>query len=146
MFLLIVPGLVLLTWWVLVPAVVVVEDSKPVASLGRSKELVRGYGWEVFGIIVLTFVLQIVVGFLLGLVLAPLDDAVAALISNLVSGIAIGPVRRRDVDAPLLPHGRGEERHRARDGTATDRLGLYRHVLHVEVFEDALAAPLAPEP
>ena len=91
MFLLIVPGLVLLTWWVLVPAVVVVENSSPVAALGRSKELVRGYGWEVFGIIVLTFVLQIVVGFLLGLVIAPLDDAVAALISNLVSGIVIGP-------------------------------------------------------
>ena len=91
LFLLIIPGLVLLTWWVLVPAVVVVENSAPVAALGRSKELVRGYGWEVFGIIVLTFVLQIVIGFLLGLVLAPLDDAVAALISNLVSGIAVGP-------------------------------------------------------
>ena len=49
-------------------------------------------GQIVFGIILLTFVLQIVVGFLLGLVLAPLDDAVAALISNLISGIAIGPI------------------------------------------------------
>ena len=52
--LLIVPGLVLMTWWVLIIPVVVLERTSAGAAFGRSRELVRGYGWNVFGVIVLT--------------------------------------------------------------------------------------------
>jgi len=91
LFLLIVPGLILLTWWLLVAPAVVVENKGAMESFGRSRDLVRGYGWEVFGIIVLTYVVLIVVSLLIGFALVPLDDTVAAFISNLISGIAISP-------------------------------------------------------
>lgn len=47
-FLLIVPGLYLITiWFVFIPALVL-EDVQYFNSLTRSRELVRGYGWSVF--------------------------------------------------------------------------------------------------
>jgi hypothetical protein len=52
--LLIVPGLVLLTWWSVIVPVVVLERVAAMDSFGRSRELVRGNGWNVFGVIVLT--------------------------------------------------------------------------------------------
>ncbi|MGH2754253.1 MAG: hypothetical protein ACRDLB_07435 [Actinomycetota bacterium] len=89
--LLIVPGLILLTWWILITPAIVVENRGAMEAFGRSRDLVRGYGWEVFGVIVLTYVLLIVVGILLGLLLSPLDEFAASLISDLVSGIAMAP-------------------------------------------------------
>ena len=47
LLLLIVPGLVLMTWWVLIIPVVVLERTSAGAAFGRSRELVRGYGWNV---------------------------------------------------------------------------------------------------
>jgi Uncharacterised protein family (UPF0259) len=53
--LLIVPGLILLTWWCLIAPVIVLERKGVFESFGRSRELVRGHGWTVFGIVILTF-------------------------------------------------------------------------------------------
>jgi hypothetical protein len=53
--LLIVPGLILLTWWCLIAPVIVLEHKGVGESFGRSRELVRGHGWTVFGIVILTF-------------------------------------------------------------------------------------------
>ena len=50
--LIIVPGLVLMTIWAVVAPVVVVERPGGLRALGRSRELVRGNGWPVFGVIV----------------------------------------------------------------------------------------------
>jgi hypothetical protein len=52
--LLIVPGLVLLTWWCLVVPVVVLEGKAVGEAFTRSRELVRGHGWTVFGIVIVT--------------------------------------------------------------------------------------------
>src|ERR1700745_444775 len=52
--LLIVPGLILLTWWCLIAPVIVLERKKVGESFGRSRELVRGHAWTVFGIIIIT--------------------------------------------------------------------------------------------
>jgi hypothetical protein len=52
--LLIVPGLVLLTWWCLIVPVIVLEGKPVGEAFGRSRELVRGHGWTVFGIVVVT--------------------------------------------------------------------------------------------
>jgi len=54
LILLIVPGLILLTWWCLIAPVIVLERKGVGESFGRSRELVRGHGWTVFGIIVVT--------------------------------------------------------------------------------------------
>jgi hypothetical protein len=91
LLLLIVPGLVLLTWWVLIVPVIVLEQTSAGAAFGRSRELVRGYGWSVFGVIVLTILLVIAVGFVVSIVLTPFADWLQSFISNVVSGTLIAP-------------------------------------------------------
>lgn len=54
--LIIVPGLILLTIWSVAAPVVVLERPGGLGALGRSRELVRGNGWQVFGVIVVLFV------------------------------------------------------------------------------------------
>jgi hypothetical protein len=51
--LLIVPALYLLTMWAVLLPVVVVERPGAFDAFGRSRQLVRGNGWKVFGIILL---------------------------------------------------------------------------------------------
>jgi hypothetical protein len=50
--LIIVPGLILLTIWSVAAPVIVLERPPGLGALGRSRELVRGNGWQVFGVIV----------------------------------------------------------------------------------------------
>jgi hypothetical protein len=66
--LLIVPGLIILTVWAVAAPVVVVENPGVFAALSRSRELVRGNGWEVFTLILSLFAIKIVLGFALGAV------------------------------------------------------------------------------
>jgi hypothetical protein len=91
LILLIVPGLVLMTWWVLIVPVIVLEQARASESFGRSRELVRGYGWRVFGVILLTILLLIAFGVALGLVLTPLADWLQSLLSNVLSGTLTTP-------------------------------------------------------
>jgi hypothetical protein len=53
--LLIVPGLILLTWWCLIVPVIVLEGKPVGESFSRSRELVRGHGWTVFGVVIISF-------------------------------------------------------------------------------------------
>ena len=53
LLLLVVPGLFLATWWALIAPAVVSERLSWRQSLRRSRELVRGFGWTVFGVIAL---------------------------------------------------------------------------------------------
>jgi hypothetical protein len=89
--LLIVPGLVLMTWWVLIIPVVVLERTSAGAAFGRSRELVRGYGWNVFGVIVLTLLLLLAFEIVLAIVLSPLSGWLQSLVSNVVSGTLTAP-------------------------------------------------------
>jgi len=50
--LIIIPGLILITIWSVAAPVVVLERPGAFRALGRSRELVRGNGWQVFGVIV----------------------------------------------------------------------------------------------
>jgi hypothetical protein len=88
----IVPGLYLLTIWSLIVPVIVLEDVGALASFGRSRELVRGNGWNVFGVIILTFLILLAFGIVLGLVLAFLDGSVRNFVSNVVSGSVTAPL------------------------------------------------------
>ncbi len=51
--------------WLVIP-IVVVERPPILASLGRSWELVRGYRWSIFAILLVVGLLQGIVGFVLG--------------------------------------------------------------------------------
>ncbi len=55
--LLIVPGLILLTWWCLIVPVIVFEGKRVGESFGRSRELVRGHAWTVFGVVIISVLL-----------------------------------------------------------------------------------------
>jgi hypothetical protein len=87
----IVPGLVLLTWWILIIPVIVLERSPAGAAFSRSRELVRGHGWSVFGVIVLTILLAIAFGFVLSILLTPVSAWLRSFISNVVSGTLVTP-------------------------------------------------------
>jgi hypothetical protein len=56
----VVPGCILLTIWAVIAPVIVVERSGVMGSFGRSRELVRGNGWPVFGVLIVAFLIAIV--------------------------------------------------------------------------------------
>jgi hypothetical protein len=91
----IVPGLVLATWWLVVVPVVMLEGRSVFEAFGRSRELVRGNGWNVFGLLVLTLLVLlaagIVVGIVLAIVLAPLDTSVQRYVSDVISNTLFAP-------------------------------------------------------
>jgi hypothetical protein len=88
--LIIVPGLILITIWAVAAPVVVLERPGVFAALGRSRELVRGNGWQVFGVI---FVLFFVVLFVSSGIEIAADAAgtAAGLIARVVVGVLTGP-------------------------------------------------------
>src|SRR3977135_4204880 len=60
--LIIVPGLILITIWSVAAPVVVLEHPGVFAALTRSREIVRGNGWQVFGVILVLDILVVIVG------------------------------------------------------------------------------------
>jgi hypothetical protein len=70
----IVPGLILLTIWAVIAPVIVVEKSPVLSAFGRSRELVRGNGWQVFGAIVVAFLIVIVGGIVFTAIAAAIAD------------------------------------------------------------------------
>jgi hypothetical protein len=89
--LLIVPGLILLTIWAVVAPVVVLERPGVVRALGRSRELVRGNGWQVFGTIILFFLILVVAGAIIGAIGAAFGDA-GRVIADIVSSVLFAPL------------------------------------------------------
>ena len=63
--LVIIPGLYLLTVWSVAAPVVVLEHPGVFAALRRSRELVRGNGWQVFGVIAVLYILVSVFSFVI---------------------------------------------------------------------------------
>ena len=91
--LLVIPGLILLTIFAVVAPVVVIEKRTAFAALSRSRELVRGNGWRVFGIIVVAFLLQAIAGQILGAIIGAVDDGVVGLaLGTLLSSALVAPI------------------------------------------------------
>ncbi len=91
LILIIAPGLFLITIWAVIVPVIVIERSGALASFGRSRQLVRGNGWHVFGTLVLVFVILIVVDFVLGLIFLALPLLLRNGLSTVISGTLIAP-------------------------------------------------------
>lgn len=89
--LLIIPGLILLVIWSVVAPVTVLERPGVVSAFGRSRELVRGNGWNVFGVIVLVFVIVFVISIVVGLAASGLGSVGRALVQWAVNS-ALAPV------------------------------------------------------
>jgi hypothetical protein len=89
--LIIVPGLILLTIWAVIAPSVVVEDRGVFEAFARSRELVRGHGWQVFGAIVLAFLIVFVVGLVASIVGAAIGN-VGQVILQTAASVATAPV------------------------------------------------------
>lgn len=92
LILLIVPGLIILTIWAVSSPVVVVENPGVFAALGRSRELVRGNGWQVFGVIVAIFAIILVVIIVIGSIGAIGDSFVLFFLIQLLLNVALAPI------------------------------------------------------
>ncbi len=109
--LIIVPGLILITIWSVAAPVVVLERPGVFAALTRSRELVRGNGWQVFGVILVLYILVgavsiiiegiadsagsgvgIVVRVIVGVLTAPLSALAASVLYFELRGRADGSV------------------------------------------------------
>jgi hypothetical protein len=94
----ILPGLLLLVGfffllvrWILLVPLIVLEGRGLFASLDRSSELVRGYGWRVLGVIILTLLILIGVGIAISVALFPLDNDIQGPLANLISFTLTSP-------------------------------------------------------
>jgi hypothetical protein len=93
LLLLIVPGLFLLTIWAVLAPVIVVERKDAMSSFGRSRELVRGHGWQVFGVIVILFLLQfLVTGVIQALANSVADSVVGYSVADLIVRLLVAPL------------------------------------------------------
>lgn len=91
LFLLIVPGLILLTIWAVIIPVIVIERSGALESFGRSQQLVRGRGWQVFGTLVLLYLIQFAAGAVLAVILGALPHAYRDGLTTVISGTLVAP-------------------------------------------------------
>jgi hypothetical protein len=114
LLLLVVPGLFLLTIWSVIAPVIVIEKAPVMKSFSRSRELVRGNGWPVFGAIVVAFLIVIVGGIvftliaeaiadgpLLRIVFSALASTITAPISALVAAVIY--FRLRSIEDSATP-------------------------------------------
>jgi len=89
--LIIVPGLILLTFWSLIVPSIVIGGEGVFGSFSKSWRTVRHYAWHVFGTYVLVFLILIVFDIVLGLILLALPIVARNFISNVVSGTLVAP-------------------------------------------------------
>jgi hypothetical protein len=114
LLLLVVPGLILMTIWAVIAPVIVVERTGVLAAFGRSRELVRGNGWQVFGVIVSVVLITIVAGVVFGAIAVSISDtAVMRILFNVIASTLTAPIaalaaavvyfrlRELDIAAPI---------------------------------------------
>jgi hypothetical protein len=91
LFLFLIPGLVLLTFWCLIIPFIILAGSGVFEAFGNSWRTVRGYAWRVFGTYVLVFLILIAFGIVLGLILLLLPLFLRSFVDNVVAGTLIAP-------------------------------------------------------
>lgn len=92
-FLLIIPGLILLTIWSVASQTIVVEGKGVFDALGRSTRLVRHSAWQVFGFLVVIALLGLLLLALTVLIAAPLGDgAPGTLVGSFLGNLLTTPL------------------------------------------------------
>jgi len=89
--LIIVPGLILLTFWSLIVPEIVIGGSGAIDSFSRSWRTVRGYAWHVFGTYIVVFLILIVGEIVLSAILFFLPGGFRSFIADLVAGAVVTP-------------------------------------------------------
>lgn len=90
LILLVIPGLFLATIWAVLIPVIVIERTGAIDAFRRSRALVRGNGWQVFGVIVIIFLAQVVITQIVAAILG--DSTVVGAIGNLIVSVLVAPV------------------------------------------------------
>jgi hypothetical protein len=90
-FLLIVPGLILVTFLSLIIPCIVIGGTPALWSFRRSWRTVSGYAWSVFGTYVVTFLVLIVAEIVLSFILLALPGPARSFIANVVAGTLVAP-------------------------------------------------------
>ncbi len=90
--LLIVPGLFLLTIWAVTIPTVVLERRGVFEALGRSRELVKGNAWQVFGVLVVLIALQLIATLILVAIFIGIGDFAGAVIGSLLATVLLAPL------------------------------------------------------
>jgi len=83
--LLIIPGLFLLTIWSMLIPVIVLERRRAGEAFTRSREVVRGNGWKVFGLVIIVFISLGIVSGVIRALFSPLPDFLDAWLGSLVA-------------------------------------------------------------
>jgi hypothetical protein len=89
--LLIVPGLILLTWWCLIVPVIVLEGKRVGEAFGRSRELVRGHGWTVFGVVIIAFLASAIASGLIQAIFSGLSPFLRYWIGGTIANAIVDP-------------------------------------------------------
>ena len=112
-----IPGLILLTIWSVIAPVIVVERSGVIDAFGRSRALVKGNGWQVFGVIFVVFLITgiatgilnaigngisdaLLIRILFSVIASTLTAPIAALAASTIYFSLLGP---GDTAAPPAP-------------------------------------------
>lgn len=93
LILLIVPGLFLLTIWSVGAPAIVAERRGALEAFGRSHELVRGNGWNVFGVILSVFLILIVATIVVAAIGAAIGGVAGAAIVAIILLVLYMPVQ-----------------------------------------------------
>ena len=89
--LLIVPGLILFTLWAVIVPVLVLERVGVGACFGRSMELVRGHGWQVFWPLIAANLALFASSIIIEIAMDAFPDIVASTVGGLVTGTVVSP-------------------------------------------------------
>jgi hypothetical protein len=89
--LIIIPGLFLITWWSVGAPAVVAEGAGPIEAFGRSWRLVKGNAWSVFGSLLVTLIIVILVQFVLSAIANPIGNG-AIVVASILSGALTAPI------------------------------------------------------
>lgn len=89
----ILPGLFLATIWAVIAPAIVVERRGLFGAFGRSRQLVRGHGWQVFGVILSALVIVVVARIVLAAVAVSIGDgALIRILFDILALAIVAPV------------------------------------------------------
>jgi hypothetical protein len=89
--LLVVPGLILMTYWSLIVPAIVAGDSGVKAAFGKSWRAISGHFWQAFGTYVLVFLIWVAFDIALGLALVAVPAALRSFVSSVIGGTLLAP-------------------------------------------------------
>ena len=124
--LLIFPGLILLTVWAVVVPALVIDKAGIFGSFGRSADLTRGSRWQIFGLILIGYVILFVVGAILGFLsigfgaagaFSPTGINVPAMLTGVVIDTAMAIIGAVGVSVLYV------QLRELKEGTRVDRIG-----------------------